>query len=56
MKERFQGMVQTVWSDAGRFMDSYYGRTTEKEANNPVSCFRELLSEIRKLSALKQAL
>lgn len=53
MRERFQGMVQTVWSGAEQFMDSYYGKTTEKDANNPVSCFKELFTEIKKQSELK---
>lgn len=50
MRGRFQGMVQTVWSGAEQFMDSYYGRKPEKEENNPVNCFKELYSEIEKLS------
>ena len=28
MKDRFMGMVQTVWSEAGQFLDSFYGRRT----------------------------
>lgn len=51
MRDRFRGMVQTVWSGAEQFMDGYYGRKPEKETNNPVSCFRELYSEIKKLAA-----
>lgn len=50
MKDRFRGMVQTVWSGAGDFMDSFYGRKTEKDASNPAECFRQLFSEIGKLS------
>jgi hypothetical protein len=49
MRDRFQGMVQTVWSGAEQFMDSYYGRRIEKEANNPVECFKALYGEIIKL-------
>jgi hypothetical protein len=48
MKERFQGMLQTVWSGAGQFMDEYYGRKTDlKETKNTqTNCFKELFKEI----------
>jgi len=49
MRERFQGMIQTVWSGAEQFMDSYYGRRIEKETNNPVECFKALYGEIKRL-------
>lgn len=50
MRDRFQGMVQTVWSGAEQFMDSYYGRKVEKDTNNPINCFKTLYSEIDQLS------
>lgn len=50
MKGRFCGMVQTIWSGAGQFMDSYYGKTTEKDKNNPAACFNALFTEIKRLS------
>jgi hypothetical protein len=35
MKERFQGVMQTVWSDAGRFLSTeYQGKTTGREMTN----------------------
>jgi N-acetyl-beta-hexosaminidase len=48
MKERFQGMVQTVWSGAGQFMDEFYGRKTDpKETKNTqANCFKALFKEI----------
>ena len=48
MKERFQGMLQTVWSGAGQFMDEYYGRKTDlKETRNTqTNCFKALFNEI----------
>lgn len=49
MKERFLGMVQTVWSGAGQFLDSYYGRRKEDGTNTPVNCFRALYGEILKM-------
>lgn len=48
MKDRFQGMLQTVWSGAGQFMDEFYGRKTDlKETwNTQTNCFKELFKEI----------
>lgn len=42
MKDRYQGMMQTVWSDVGNFLDGYYGRKTDPNAgtNTPWECFR----------------
>lgn len=50
MKERFLGMMQTVWSGAGQFMNSFSGITKEKDSNNPAECFRKLYTEIQKNS------
>jgi hypothetical protein len=47
MKERFLGMVQTVWSGVGQFLDSYYGKRPESTVNTPVNCFKALFSEIQ---------
>jgi hypothetical protein len=49
MKEHFMGMVQTVWSGAGQFLDSYYGRRAEQGDDTPAKCFRALFDEINKL-------
>ncbi len=50
MRDRFSGMVQTVWSGAEQFMDSFYGKPPEKDPDNPVNCFKELYSEIKRLA------
>ena len=50
MSPRFNGIVQTVWSGAGQFMDSWYGRRKETSENNPVACFKAVFSEIGRLS------
>jgi hypothetical protein len=50
MKDRYMGMVQTVWSGAGQFLDSYYGKRPESDVNTPVSCFKALFGEIQKSS------
>ncbi len=49
MKERFLGMVQTVWSGAGPFLDSYYGRRKDEGKNTPVNCFKALFDEINRI-------
>ena len=50
MKERFQGMMQTIWTGAGQFMDEFYGRkTNDKEgANTQTNCFKAMFGEIQK--------
>lgn len=47
MDQRFLGMVQTVWSGAGQFMDSFYGVKTDEGQNSPVKCFKALFNEIQ---------
>lgn len=48
MKERFQGMMQTVWSGADQFMDEFYGRKKDAkdEVNTASNCFRAMYKEI----------
>ncbi|MEI7522959.1 MAG: family 20 glycosylhydrolase [Mariniphaga sp.] len=50
MKERFKGMMQTIWSGAGSFMDEFYGRKSDSKAgqNTQSNCFRALFDEIQK--------
>ena len=50
MKDRFQGMMQTVWSGAGQFMDEFYGRKTDAKSgeNTASNCFKAVFSEIQK--------
>ena len=52
MKERFQGMMQTIWSGAGSFMDEYYGRKTNPKAglNTQTNCFKTMFEVIQKHS------
>jgi hypothetical protein len=47
-KDRYQGMVQTVWSDAGRFLATeYLGKATGKDAtNNAWISFHAMFEEI----------
>jgi len=46
MKDRFMGMVQTVWSGTGQFLDSYYGRRTDGRTDTSVDCFKALFEEM----------
>jgi hypothetical protein len=48
MKVRFSGMMQTVWSDAGSFLDEFYGRKKQESENTPTNCFKALYTEILK--------
>jgi len=56
MKERFQGMMQTVWSGAGQFMDEFYGRKTNSKegTNTPANCFKAMFGEIQKQDEIKK--
>jgi hypothetical protein len=46
-KEKYCGMMQTVWSGSGSFISSFYdAKSTEK--NTEANCFRELFKEINK--------
>jgi len=55
MKERFKGMVQTVWSDAGQFLERDYNGKTDSQAGRttPWDCFKALSDEIVKLSKVE---
>ena len=41
MKPRFTGMVQTVWSGAGGFLDKFY---TDSEEDSDAKCFKALFA------------
>jgi hypothetical protein len=49
-KDNFMGMLQTTWTNAGRFMNGYYGKEdlTDRRGNQ-VECFKVLYDEIGKL-------
>jgi len=48
MKEHFQGMMQTVWSDAGSFMKGFYANKPDNKGgeNTPWHCFKALYKKI----------
>lgn len=49
MKDRFAGMMQTVWSDAKSFMDQYYGRAPSQteRGGDQVATFKTLFDGIQ---------
>ena len=51
MNARFYGMMQTVWSGAGGFLNEYYGKTKPQNAtaNTPSNSFRVLFDEMNQL-------
>ena len=55
-KDRFAGMMQTVWSGARTFMDQYYGRipSENERGGDQVATFKTLFEEIGKLDAPDQ--
>jgi len=50
MKKHFLGVVQTVWSGSGGFLDEFYGRKPPRDSKNPghteSKCFLRLYEEI----------
>lgn len=50
-KDNFAGMLQTVWSGAGSFMDEYYGVKTNPEAGNntPSQCFKSIFAKMNEM-------
>jgi len=50
MKSHFKGMVHTVWSGAGSFLDDFYGgKENEKTNESPVQCFKAMYKEMSNL-------
>jgi hypothetical protein len=51
MKEHFQGMLQTIWTDTGSFLDEFYGRKTftrSETEGSQAACFKALFDAIQK--------
>jgi len=50
MRERFAGVMQTIWSDAGDFLDRYYGRKQpDTERGDPLACSKAFLEKMKNL-------
>jgi hypothetical protein len=54
MKDKFYGMMQTVWSDASSFLDGFYTKKKDDKSgeNTPWSCFITLYDKINSLKEL----
>lgn len=51
MRERFAGVMQTIWSDTAGFLDQYYGRVPpDRERGDPIACCKRYLAELKELS------
>ena len=51
MRERFAGVMQTIWSDAGDYLDQYYGRVEpDTERGDPIACCKAFLAEMKDLN------
>jgi hypothetical protein len=48
MRDRFLGMVQTIWSGAGSFLNEYYNTEKKPSGNSQTECFKALFNEINK--------
>lgn len=53
MKEHFLGVMQTIWSGAGQFLDNYYGIKQERQGGSQVNCFKALFTEVQKTANVK---
>ena len=53
IRDRFAGVMQTVWSGAKTFMDQYYGRidSGHPRGGDPVATFKALFADIGELKA-----
>ncbi len=53
MKERYYGVMQTVWSGAGSFMDGYYENRLDEERGDSTqwNTFRTMYDEINQLDS-----
>lgn len=52
MKDNYQGIVQTVWSNADSFLEGFYGKKKDDKGgdNTPWSCFRATFAKISELT------
>jgi len=55
MKSRYQGILQTVWSNAEIFLDGFYGDKPDEQGgtNTPWNCFKLTFDKIDKLNSVK---
>jgi hypothetical protein len=50
-RDRFLGVMQTVWSDPQDFLDQFHGRTEpDRHRGDPIGCVKAYLDEMRRLN------
>ncbi len=49
MKERYQRMIQTVWSDVNSFLDGFYNKKPDEKggSNTAWNCFRTVFDNVK---------
>jgi hypothetical protein len=53
MKERFYGVMETVWSGVGSFLNNFYGKNSQSNGRNTQeNCFRAMFEQTGKLAGL----
>lgn len=55
MRDRFQGIVQTVWSDTGTFINGFYQNAKDPQTgdNTAWNCFKQIFPRVQKSSVNK---
>lgn len=55
MSERFLGVMHTVWSGTGVFLDGFYGRTIDEKSgeNTPWNTFRKMYDKIGAIETIR---
>jgi hypothetical protein len=55
MRDRFLGVMQTVWFDAHDFLDQFYGRAEpDLKRGDPIACTKAYLAEMKRMTATPQ--
>jgi len=54
LKDRFQGMMQTIWTGNSQFLDEFYGRKESTDKNTATNCFKAMFGEISSIEKAKQ--
>jgi hypothetical protein len=49
VRDRYQGVLHTVWNPAGAFLDAFYNKEKKpEEKKSEAACFRAVFGEIQK--------
>ena len=49
MQDRYQGILQTIWSGNASFLNQFYNNETSENGLSPAECFRQTFSKIIEL-------